>query len=108
MYPHSRGGKLIFYCKTCANPAQVSDPLVFKHKFVNVENVDSKMPNRNIVLDPTLPRDRTLECKHCGASAPVYFQPSEESMQLIYACRTQTCGHMGKLSDFCSIEANHE
>jgi hypothetical protein len=58
------------------------------------------MPNHNIVLDPTLPRDKSLVCTNCGAREPVYFQPSEESMQLIYACRTPACGKMGKLADF--------
>eukprot|EP00461_Guttulinopsis_vulgaris_P004132 UN04133 len=104
MYPTSRDKKLIYICKACYSSAEVTQPLVFKHTYIKTDIGTTAMPNKDIILDPTLPRDPNLRCPNCSRPEPCYFQPSEESMELIYVCRNKDCVKMGKLNAFVKIQ----
>lgn len=78
----------------------MDEPLVWKQAVHQEQQETLALPNKNIILDPTLPRDEKLKCRNCGRPEPAYFQPSEESMTLIYACRDPNCAKMGTLADF--------
>ena len=62
--------------------------------------------NKDIILDPTLPRKMDLCCPRCAAVGPVYYQPSEESMALAYVCRNTACIFSGELKDYRKVGAN--
>ena len=61
--------------------------------------------NKDLILDPALPRKMDLQCPKCHTDGPVYYQPSEESMSLSFVCKTTGCVFMGSLEEFKKVPA---
>lgn len=57
-------------------------------------STEAKLRNKNLILDPTLPRMKGDVCPKCGTSEPVYYQPQDDNMTLAFMCTNRDCIHM--------------
>eukprot|EP00485_Elphidium_margaritaceum_P006903 CAMPEP_0202700704 /NCGR_PEP_ID=MMETSP1385-20130828/13880_1 /ASSEMBLY_ACC=CAM_ASM_000861 /TAXON_ID=933848 /ORGANISM="Elphidium margaritaceum" /LENGTH=116 /DNA_ID=CAMNT_0049357957 /DNA_START=69 /DNA_END=416 /DNA_ORIENTATION=- len=92
--------QLLFKCKHCANKITVrknqKEYCVYQN-YVNQDeetNIDAVV-NPDVIMDPTLPRTRDVECHRCGAHEAVFFSAQsknpDEAMSLVFVCTNAEC-----------------
>ncbi len=83
--------RLIYDCRICGNfekakPMDQIDNCVYKSETAKDSAIDIKV-DRECIKDPTLSRNRNVECIKCQHHEAVTFtNPSKQRMALIYVC----------------------
>lgn len=99
--------KLNFMCKHCNKRVQVKSSQKRYCVYQNYVNEDEEtnidaIVNPDIIMDPTLPRSRDIQCPKCGNNEAVFFNAQSrnpnEAMALIMVCTNDTCKHYWKRS----------
>lgn len=92
LYPKEKKDqkKLYYACRNCGYEVAAEQPKLFTNE-VQATHKPFVVVNRDITLDPTLPRTNKVECKDCGGREVVFFPASEEDMSLVFVCCNQDC-----------------
>ena len=87
--------RLAFECKSCgyqeatgyAEEDKVESNRVYKREFLASGATENTDPD--FALDPTMPRERNVECPKCGYNEAVFFldkESSEKRLRLRFIC----------------------
>lgn len=103
MYPSEdfERRRLTFFCKRCSHVEAADSNCVFTNHLFSADSVDSSSHHsKDLVKDPTLPRDKTLSCPVCDTVGPIYFaahsKNENEAMRLSFVCVNPECLHIWK------------
>eukprot|EP00456_Euglypha_rotunda_P083367 TRINITY_DN8268_c0_g1_i1.p1 TRINITY_DN8268_c0_g1~~TRINITY_DN8268_c0_g1_i1.p1 ORF type:complete len:126 (-),score=11.16 TRINITY_DN8268_c0_g1_i1:220-570(-) len=96
LYPkeNRKGGKkqLMAACRNCGRDWPAPYSRVY-HNELKKSVVSHFAVNKDIVLDPTLPRRSDAKCTKCGHKEAVFITPTDETMELLYVCANLECSH---------------
>ena len=108
--------KLILYCRNCHHEEEAKHTCVYvgdlqgagRFRLIHVRfdcanqwplfifysnEHKGKLVHRDIALDPTLPRAKDVDCAKCHGNEAIFFNPSKESMDLLFVCVNSDCNH---------------
>lgn len=91
---------LEYYC-TCGKSQRMEFIAPVYHNDISgSSSSEIKVKNVKMIQDPTLPRDKLdrNRCPVCDGLESVTYQPTLESMELMYVCTDPQCNHMWELT----------
>jgi len=86
--------KLFLACRNCGHEEQAQVAMVYINEIQKAGPGGDIMVNRELTMDPTLPRTKETDCERCHNNEAVFFCPYDENMELKFVCCNVDCHHV--------------
>jgi len=86
--------QLFLSCRNCGHEEKAKILLVYINEVTKTGAALETLVNRELTMDPTLPRTREADCEKCHNNEAVYFCPNDENMELKFVCCNVDCHHV--------------